>query len=221
MRAVITYADGGWYPKGATRLKERLNKVSPDINSIIRIGSLPPNSQPHQRVPYQFKPYAFQEAIDKGFTSVLWLDASCYPVKDLSPLFDIIEKQGYLVFLNGWTTGEWTADSALEPLGVTREELFTYPHAIGGILGFDFTNSQSHDVFQKWKQLSHTAFAGDWKNDKGQCSSDPRVLGHRHDQTAISVLAHKAGWRFTPPDEGKLLTYGQNNDFILNLFPVV
>ncbi len=32
-----------------------------------------------------------------------------------------------------------------------------------------------------------------WKNDEQQVSADPRVRGHRHDQTAASIIAWQLG----------------------------
>jgi hypothetical protein len=46
---------------------------------------------------------------------------------------------------------------------------------------------------------------GDWYNDKQQVSSHPDVRGHRHDQTAGAVIAHKLGMG---PFVEHLLTYG-------------
>ena len=218
-KCIINYSSGGWYPKGGERLKNRLKELEFDGETIIAINKLPVFCKPHSEVPYMFKPYMFLLALDLGFEQVIWMDSAIYPVKKIDPLFDILENTGHLILLNGWTTGEWCADSALEPLGITREESFNIPHAMANVLGFDFTNKESLDVFYKYLHGAEKTFPGPWNNDSNKASIDNRVLGHRHDQTAISVLAYKAGWRFTPTEENNIICYGQNENFILNAYP--
>ena len=48
-------------------------------------------------VPYCFKIFAMVEAHQLGFNHVLWIDSACYPLKNIEPLFDIIEKDGALL----------------------------------------------------------------------------------------------------------------------------
>ncbi len=222
MRCVVSYADGKWYSAGARRLSTILSETDPDIDQFIRIDKLPPLSRPHKLVPYEFKPYSFLDAIEKGYTSVLWLDSSVVPTRSIKPIFEHIEEHGYFLLNNaGWNTGTWTADSALEPLGITREESFTIPHGMGGILGFDFSRPEVLKVFTQWLDSSGKAFVGAWTNEAKQVSQDERVLGHRHDQTAISVFAHKAGWTFTDGEAGKWVRYNKYPEFLLNLYPAL
>lgn len=219
-RCVVSCGYGGWYARGAERLRNILARTNPEVSTMIWANKLPPESRLHNQVPYDFKPKAIQAAQKAGFTSILWLDSSVVPNADISPIFNQIEKDGYFIMINGWSTGEWCSDRVLPYLNATRDELMTYPHGIGGILGFDLSRPSVVSVFNQWNELSTDCFPGPWYNENGKASSDTRVLGHRHDQTVISVLAHRAGWTFTPPGDNKLMSYGQNEEYLLNLYPI-
>ena len=69
----------------------------------------------------------------------------------------------------------------------------------GCIFGLNFANPKAVEFFDRMVALSQdgVTFPGPWKNDGGSCSSNAGVLGHRHDQTAMSVLRHQMGmeWR--------------------------
>ena len=48
-------------------------------------------------VPYSFKIFTMLEAQKLGFNNILWIDSACYPIRDLTPLFDHIEQKGALL----------------------------------------------------------------------------------------------------------------------------
>ncbi len=45
-------------------------------------------------VPYSFKIFAMKEAALLGFTNVLWVDAACYPLREVDSLFEFINHYG-------------------------------------------------------------------------------------------------------------------------------
>jgi hypothetical protein len=51
----------------------------------------------HTAVPYCFKIFTMLEAYKLGFNHVLWIDAACYPLREMEPLFEIIERDGALL----------------------------------------------------------------------------------------------------------------------------
>lgn len=216
-RCVINYASGRYVPS-QQRLENDCNKYGVDL--IKWTDQVPYGAKPHRMVPYQFKPYAFQNAMILGYTTVLWMDSVILINKSFNHLMDIIETDGYLILRNGWDSGQWCCDSALKPLGLTRESSFTYPQSMACVMGFDLSRFDILHVFNQWLNTSNQTFPGPWTNKDGEASKDPRVLGHRHDQTAISVFAHRAGWKFTDAEDGKILKYGYDPDYTLNSFPV-
>lgn len=45
-------------------------------------------------VPYCFKIFAMVEAHQAGFNNVLWVDAACFPLRDVEPLFELLDRRG-------------------------------------------------------------------------------------------------------------------------------
>jgi len=194
---VVNFAKGSWYPKGQKRIKETFiaNGYKGDFLFFTDESQL--GCPSHQQIPYAFKPYAVKAAFDKGYDIVLWVDAAIVLVQSFSKVLDHIIKHKYMLLLNGWTSGEWCSDAALAPLGITREESFTYPHIMACVMGFDTHDETNIKFLNEYlaRGKDGITFKGAWKNDKQQVSKNPRVLGHRHDQTAASIIAWRLGMR--------------------------
>jgi hypothetical protein len=207
MRAVVSVATGPRY----CVMQDRLNQMlDPAEYRVFWREALPPDCPTNEDVPYGFKVWAIKRAVELKAPMVLWLDSSIVPLRPLSSLWKLIEKQGYWFSENlpqgrldlpCWNCGEWTCDSALGPLGITREEAFTIPQVIATAFGLDFRRQIARDFFDEYLRLAveRTAFQGPWYNRDGSASADPRVLGHRHDQTVASVLAWRLGMKLTLP----------------------
>jgi hypothetical protein len=172
---------------------------------------LPVGCPSHEEIPYAFKACALQEMIELGYDTLLWIDSSIIPVRPLGSLWELIERQGYWFSENppygmaparSYDCGQWTCDSALPILGL-REELFKVPQVIGTAFGLCL----EHSIAQKFQiellrmAKDGRAFCGPWSNENGQASADKRVLGHRHDQTVMSVLAYRLGMELTKPPQ--------------------
>ncbi len=210
MRAIVNVTIGGRtvepYGPLADRLKEKMEALGETV--ISWRDQWPSGCPTHDETPYAFKAFALKQA-SKTHRSLLWADASIIPLGPLDRLWDLIESQGYWFSENlphgeygrPWTCGQWTADSALEPLGITREQSFTFPHIIGTAFGLDLRYGIARDFLSEYYRLARegTAFRGVWSNHDRGLSRDRRVLGHRHDQTAASVLAWRLGMKLTTP----------------------
>ena len=203
---ILNTSIGGWYPKGAARLQASLRDVGYTGNIQCWINELPPNCRPHSVIPYHFKPMAFRWAVEHGYDIAIWMDSAVYAIRDIQPLIDIIESEGHLLFRNGWTSGEWCCDDCLEPLGITREQSFTYPHIMACVMGFDLNNTTSLESLSKWLEVAPKAFQGPWNNNDKTCSQDERVLGSRHDQTAMSIISTDLNMKWT--DVNGIIEYG-------------
>ena len=209
-----SYPLGGAYPLVLSRLGRSLRQVgfSGEFRSWAP-GDFPPGCPPHLDVPFAFKPFCVAEARARGAQAVLWLDSSCLVVRSLDPIFEAIETNGYVLFRNGtYRVGEWASDLALSEFGLTRERALTLPEVCGGAIGLSFNHRIGVEFFEAWLEAAHkaTAFRGtherpaswtdfeDMKwNRSGRASSDPRVHGHRHDQTVAGILADRFGMELT------------------------
>jgi len=183
---ITVVALGGWYPRGAARLIEKFYEVSPGYRIVPWINTLPPGAPANvvhngrDYTGYCAKPFALRTLRDYGADIGILLDAAFYPIRPINPLVDHIAQYGYYLCENGYNVGEWCQDSSLEPLGITREEAFRIPEVSSYCVGLNF----------HWDACNRLL---DDRN-AGFCSNDPRVKGHRHDQTALSVIAYRLGF---------------------------
>jgi len=189
-RCIVSVGVGGWYPQGIDRLARSLNYHG--FNGEVMLWkTYPVGCPPHQENPYAFKLHAIQEAFDAGHDQVLWLDSSAWAIGNPAPVMDIIERQGHYLWTSGYWTGQWTNDETLEHFGVTREEAMTITMIYALAIGLDRRNDRSMEFFRQWKEASALGlFKGDWKRKEGD---HPDYLGHRHDQSSASLIAHSLG----------------------------
>jgi hypothetical protein len=201
------------------RFPQRLSRMRASVRRVGFGGELmcwPPGQYPagcpdHLDVPFAFKPCCFVEARRAGLESVLWMDASCIAIRPLEPLFDVVEQAGYLLFRNeDYVVGKWASDDALEALGVSREQAMAIPEVNAAALGLSMSDPRALTFLNAWHEAAQAVvpFRGtrerlqtwdDYKATKwnldGSVSVDPRVRGHRHDQTVAGVLAHRLGMK--------------------------
>ncbi|HTF64552.1 MAG TPA: hypothetical protein VK638_17860 [Edaphobacter sp.] len=200
-RCVVNVATGR-FVIGQNRLDSLLT-----VPLVKWTDHLPPTSPAHNDVPYAFKAWALYEA-SKQYTTLLWADACIVP-RDLTPLFERIEREGYWMSRNGWTNAEWTAESAYEDLGITREENARIPHVVATAFGISLKHAKGAGFLGGYLRLAQAnAFRGPWWNSNhpehgnnpgAVPCGDETVRGHRHDQSCASVIAWKLGFELTEP----------------------
>ena len=174
MRAIVNLSTPK-YKKGQERLDQSLSgKTNADI--LLFKSEQAVGSPTHQENNYAFKIYAIQRAIDFGYTSILWLDASMYVIGDLEPIFKVIESQGYFFQDSGWMNTDWTNQRTRDYFGTCEGKQFS-----SGVLGLDFTSQVAIDFFEKWKKaMLDGQFNGSHTD-------------HRHDQSIGSIIANIMG----------------------------
>lgn len=225
-RAIVNVATTEHTRKGQARLEAAASKFAAGAN-ICTWPTLPSTWPKHQDKPYGFKSYALEYAAGV-YDSLLWCDACILPVRSLEPVWDKIESDGYLLMNNGFSNYEWTADSAYPDLFTgnvrTARAINKYiPHTVGGFFGL----SMRHEIGRKflrelYRLASETrAFCGPSINSNapkaegagygpGAPCGPPDVRGHRHDQTAMSVIAWRLGMKLS--DCPEFLIYGKAED---------
>ena len=224
-RAIVSVGTGS-FARGIDRLGAGFKDAAVITDAALITSTMtPPGCPKHQDVPYAFKAYALQEAADMGFTSLLWLDSCMVPgPRSLSDLWAKIERDGYYIGNNGFSNYEWTADSAYPDLfGETTEAARSLnrliPHVVGGVIGLDMMQPIGRAILSEYFRLAQTkAFCGPWKNGpkyydnprQAPCGP-PDVRGHRHDQTALSVIAWWLGCKLTNSPEWFAYDPGQTD----------
>ncbi len=195
---------GWWYPVGVRRLLHEFEHVSPGYRTMTWIDELPPGA-PSGMVKdgwdytgYSSKPFALKAAMDAGADIGILLDASFWPIRDIKPLVDHIDRTGYYFCDNWFRVGEWCNDAILEYYGVTRDEALTWPDLSSYCVGLDFRQERCRTALGLWCADStaglfvgpHTNIGHEGRNI-GWCSDDPRCKGHRFDQSSLNLIARR------------------------------
>lgn len=199
-RCIVNVATGA-YLEGQDRLRAA---IAGEVTFMAWADMMPPGSPSHLDIPFAFKAYALAAAADAGWTTLIWADSSILPIRPLDSLFEKIESDGAWIMNNGFANAEWTAPSAYQFLGVTPEENENIPHVVAGVFGVNLLTDVGRKVLDGYLALAKTrAFCGPVRLMTGTRGSrgDMRVSGHRHDQTALSVVAQRNGVKLTDPPE--------------------
>lgn len=225
-RVILNFASGGWYPRGQERLIKSLLAIHTTIHGWFTASEMAMGCPTHQEAPYAFKPAMFEMARQRGFRSALWCDAAVWAIKPLEPIFEYIERVGHVLFFNGMV-GNWSTDRALESFGIDRNTAMDINEIAGCCLGLDFKSERSLEFLRIWLEKSRDGktFPGAWSNEYKECSQDPRCRGHRHDQTAASIIAwrlgmekivgHETFFQYYENPHKTAYVYGQPNDMSL------
>lgn len=181
----------------------------------------------HQDIPYGFKAYALKAAVDAGAEILLWADAAILPIRSMEPLWERIEREGAWIHNGGWINSQWTADSAYPDLFRSawdggpdlsleqkREINRTIPHVVATTFGINVKHPLGRAILNEYFRLASEtqAFCGPWWNSNGEREDyrknagaapcgPPSTLGHRHDQTCLSVIAWRHGVKLTEGQE--------------------
>lgn len=219
-RAIVSLANNrGNYYQGLARLGDSL-KDRFDGDFFGFMGEHSVGAPKHAENPYAFKLYALEAAIDKGYDQILWVDSSVYAIKDVQPIFDIIDRQGYVMQDSGHYVGNWGSDIQLNAFNLNRDKAMgmrMYGNA--GLLGLNIKSPIAMGFFIKWRHCMNIGlFKGHWTNEDKAESRDERCLGSRHDMVIGSILAHHFQMSYHPGDQ--LLQYAApeerpNNDSII------
>lgn len=187
---IISAGIGGWYPVGTKRLRRSLNEIGFAGDILSWEDQYPPNSPQHNDVPYYFKIAAFEWALYRQYTHVLWCDSSFWAVKDPMPIFDIMNDQGYYMFSSGYSLGQTANDNCLVHLGYSRDQVMAFPEWATGCVGINFENPTGRELYKLWKEYMDAGLSVGSRLHDNQ-SQDPRFKFHRQDQTCWSLACYK------------------------------
>jgi hypothetical protein len=202
-QAIVSFAnEKGYYMQRLARLSESLrNNLDGDFIGFV--GEASCGAPLHSDNPYAFKIHAIERVLEQGYTKILWLDSSCFAIKNVDPLFEYIEKYGHIAQDSGHYLGTWCNDETLYYYGLTREQAIKIK-MIGnaGFLGLDFNHPSSQTFFNAWREAMKAGmFKGSWDN-------------HRHDMSCSSASWHGMGFNMVAGDEW--LQYAGPYDETLN-----
>ena len=190
-RCVINLSTEKYYAGQDRLIKSIKEHTNYDLITFMGVDEV--GAPPHKDNNYAFKPFTFIKAYEAGYRQILWLDASIRAIKDIKPIFDIIDKDGYFFQHSGLPNSRWTNDKALEYFGTNEGDMLS-----SGVLGLDLDNPLAYQFFDQWcEAMRNGIFNGDWNN-------------HRHDQTCASLIAHKLGMKLQ--DGNTFFVYGNDDE---------
>ena len=188
---IVSFGKGHNFERGLERLKNRCDEL--DI-PFVGFNNYPDGCPTHQESPFAFKFFCIREVLKQGYKKILWLDTSVIIKGDISDIYDSITKKGYF-FIHIHDLGTYCHDKALKTLGITREESFKMNCLQGTNFGLNFEFDCVRKFFHDMMLLAvdGITFPGPHNNNEHKASKDHRVRGHRHDQTAMSVVSIRNG----------------------------
>jgi hypothetical protein len=230
MNLVIVNVATGQYQFGQARLLVEARNVWPNVdmysfNEQTGPGDISKRAWPtHQAKPYAFKAYALAEVAGMGYTKLLWCDACIRPgAASIERIWHHVEQHGVWLSRNGWSNYEWTADSAypdlfpVVSLEVGRILNRKIEHVVATAFALDLDTVNGRAFFDEYYRLASetTAFCGPWTNTDETPCGPADVRGHRHDQTAASVIAWRLGIPLTEPPSMFAYAGGETADTVL------
>lgn len=194
-KCIVSFANTtGNYIRGLSRLVDSL-KGNFDGQVLAFTDEASIGAPSHQENPYAFKVYVIERAIEAGYDEILYLDSSCFAIRNVQPIFDEIVKDGFFAQEAGHHVGTWCNDMTLERFGISRDEamgMLMYGNA--GMLGLNMMHENGNNFFVKWRgAMLDGCFKGAWDNRGLTESQDERCRGHRHDMSAGSIIANQMG----------------------------
>lgn len=191
--AVLDVAVGGSYARLQQRLRTSLADRDGGADLLFWTEEYPPGSPPHGVIPYAFKPHAFRVARERGYDRALWIDSAIVGVGPLADMLAHLSETGELLYASSWRVGQWATDAALDRLGLSRDDAMEINDCWACVVGLDFRSDRANRFLDLWLEFADdgVTFCGPWSNDNGEASTDPRCLGHRHDQVVAAALCHR------------------------------
>jgi hypothetical protein len=184
-------AIGGHYPHQQKRLGETIKEHGFDGDFLTWTNF--PNDEYFKGNPYNCKASAFEEAIKRGYTQILWLDAPAVVRRSLDPIFDKITNDGYFTISNDkYNCAMTCSDKCLRYYLISRDIAETFQDHAGGIIGIDYNHPNGRKLLDMFiTGCKEGACDGSRLHDKQ--SSDPRFLFHRQCQSVLSMSANIIG----------------------------
>jgi hypothetical protein len=187
---------GEWYSTGTDRLKGSLIQHGFEGDILTWKDEWPCSDFPRECV-YTVKASAFNQAIKRGYRTIIWGDSSVTAVRNTANFVAKINADGYWIGQSGYNAAQTASDAQLAYFGVDRDTAQTYHDCASGLFGVNMDFEKPRNFIEAFvKAGREQAFHGSRKHAKQ--SRDPRFLFCRQDQSAASLILGKLGMPLRP-----------------------
>jgi len=169
-----------------------------------------PNNKYDNNIPYNAKAAAFEEAILQGYQQILWVDSPVVAMQDVSPIFEKIERDGYLTVQNSNHTNlQNYSDTCLEYFKLERKKAGSMPEHAEGIIGINMTNKKAAEMIQMFIRACKDDICNGDTKDKCLITLSANAVGLSPTETwNTDILTHSPDKR-TPSTIFCWTHYGQ------------
>lgn len=149
-----------------------------------------------------WKPFIILEEFKRLNTGdvVLYVDADTYPIADLTPLFDIAQRERLVLFCELVDNKRFTKRDCFIAMGEDTEEAYSAPHSCGRFQLFQKGSWIVQQVLYEWLtySLNPLCQVSDFRTEDGAVPSEygeelPEFHRHSAEQSVLTLLAHKYG----------------------------
>lgn len=189
---LLNAAWGAWYPKGTDRLVRSAIYHGWE-HDILTFKNETINEWFNPSQPYTIKAAALVEAINRGYTHILWADCSCWFVDNPNKLMEIIDDEGGYFIKSGYNLAQTSADSDLEWVNINRNEAEKFNEVWSCLFGINLTTERGKVFKDVFLNAANAGVFGTSRHHNN-ASQDARFLHARQDQTAASWAFHLSGF---------------------------
>jgi len=209
--AFVNAGFNAWYPKGSERLERSMiyHGCSHDM-----IFTREPFEDMDTSKPYRIKYHAIKQAIEQGYTHLIWLDCSLWFTRSPNELMDRLNHDGGFFIHSGYNLAQTCNDNDLVFGKLNRDEAEKLPEMWTCIFGFNLLTDKGQKF---WHYVEEAFNVGvfDTPRDHANGSADPRYLHARQDQTAVSLAYYLTGYDCAIPPNGIVTDYKHNEHSLI------
>lgn len=199
---IISCAFGKRYLEQLDRLEASVKTIYPHFPMMSWRNEQVPG-RPHRDSLYGFKVHAAEEALDQGYTKIIFLDPACILQYKVDYWFSL--NLPVLAVKDDNKLDKMISHKALNYYG--NPDIAGW-HLVGGSLYvFDFYNPLCDRIFQSWRLAEKHGIFG----SQAELSSE-QINGHRMDESCMAMAMYSHGVEPVGHDTAR---YNQNEHSII------
>lgn len=199
---IISCAFGKRYLEQLDRLEASVKDIYPNFPMMSWRNDQVPG-RPHRESLYGFKVHAVQQALDKGYSKIIFLDPACILQHPVDYWFDL--NMPVLAVKDDNKLDKMISQKALNYY--SNPDIAGW-HLVGGSLYvFNFNHEKTDLIFDDWANAESDGIFG----SQAELSSE-QINGHRMDESCMAMAMYSHG---IEPIGHDVARYNQNEDSII------